>query len=537
MFSQILMSVKAIVVLLAAIHFFAALLRKEDADWIKGAPRTMFVGLYLIGMWGHFIGVAYLALILFVALLPRSRADAAALYVVALIALPDLFWKPVFGSLYLFPFTKYLFAAIGLAFALARHPKPVHHTASRFDLPVLIVVILEVAQARSDNATDFARLVTPILLDIALPYFLISRALNSAEDVRRFMLALALGGFVMGIVATLETHLHFLLYKQIEVGLHVTSQINAFQQMRGGMLRAPGSFPESTSLGNFLAIAGVAVIALRGSFATKRKWYIAVGVLLFSLLAPNSRGAFIGVGVGLLAFDFYRKRYGALIAKAGVAMGTYMAMLMAAQFSPYIAEMIGKGATESSTEYRRALLRRGWEEIQKHPALGTTMKTALDNLSDMRSGEGIIDIVNGYISYGLTLGYPGMVGLLLVFVSLLGSMLLVRRKLAANDVLSNAAAFVFSIATLMVLLAFFTTVGGEKSSYFYWVAALGSALYALRRSALADAGSSGTAALLPVSSGVRGMIEADRAAAGSRGRRLRGEMADRPGGGSFQGAG
>jgi hypothetical protein len=512
MLSQIAMTVKGTLVLLAAVHFFAALLSKEDAAWVKRAPRTIIVGLYLIGLWGHYVGTAYLALVLSIALLSRSRAEAAALYAVAIVSLPDLYWKPVFGGLYLFPFTKHLFSMLGLAVAFARHKQPIRLT-SRFDLPILLVLILELAQARSGDATDVARLTMPIIFNIALPYFLISRSLNSPEDVRRFMLALAFGGFVMAIVATTEARLHWLLYKQIEVQMNIFSPINSFQQSRGGVLRAPASFPESTSLGTFIAMAGIMIIALRSSFASKGKWYIAVGVLLVGLIAPNSRGAFIGIGVGLLAFDLYEKRYGALALKAGSMAAIYMVMLIAAQFSPYIATSMGKGDTASSSEYRVLLLHRGLEEIRKHPVLGTTMKNALANLDDIRQGQHIIDLVNGYINYGLTLGYPGIVGLLAVFLGPCAAMLLARRRLWPSEVARNAAAAVFSIAAFMIIVSFFTGFGNEGSTPYYEVLAICGTVWALRRTELAGSGAQLAGLQVTAAPGIRGMILRDREAA------------------------
>lgn len=506
------MTVKGVVVLLFAVQLFAALLPPKDAAWIKGAPRTIFVGLFLIGMWGHFAIVPDIALLLSIAMLSRSRADAAALYAVALVAVPDMFWKPMLGGLYLFPFTKYLFAVLGLAVAFKRHPQPIR-LSSRLDLPILIIVILEVTQARSGNATDMLRLVMPIILNIALPYFLISRALTSVEDVRRFMLAMAFGGFMMAIVSTVEAHFHWLLYKQIESGLHIVSPINAYQQMRGGVLRAPGSFGESTALGNYLAMASVLLLVLRSSFASKGKWFIAVGVLLVGLFAPNSRNAFIAVGGGMLALDFYRKRYGALMVKAGGVAAFYAIMLMVAQFSPYVAAMMGKGDTASSTEYRRLLFQRGMEEIRKHPALGTTLKNAVHNLDDIAQGQHIVDLVNGYINYGLTAGYFGIIGLLAVFLIPCGAMLMARRRFWQSELARNAAASVFAISGFMIFVSFFTSFGNEVSTPFYEILGMGGALWALRRTVLANGDSNESGPLVAAPSGIRAIIARDREAA------------------------
>ena len=525
MFSQIELTIKAVILLTVGVYGFAALLNKDDAAWVKGAPLKIMVGLYVIGLWGHSIWVVFAALMLCIPLLAKNRGDAAALYAIAVLSLPDLPYKLMAGSFYVAQLDKYMFAAFGLAIAFKRF-KSEAKTGSRFDIPFLIVLVLELAESRDPQWTTELRMMLPTLLTLALPYYLVSRSINSAQDIRRFLLVLALGGFVLAIVATAEVRFHTLFYQQITSNLPVSLGENLYQKMRGGVIRAPASFPESTSLANFLAAVVIAILALKPAFASKTKRNIAFGVLLIGLVAPNSRGAFIGVALGLLAFDFYRQRWGPLFTKLSIAGGLYIVGLMVAPFSPYVAGMVGKGSdAEGSTNYRVQLLAQGMEQIRKHPILGTTMKNALDSLEDLRTGQHIIDLVNGYITYGLTLGYTGMVGLLMVFVTLSGAMLVTRRKLAGNELALDAAAFVFSVSSFMAVVAFFTTFGSEKSSFFYWIAGLGAALYAIRRGAPAALAVPGGAPVAPRLSGIQATIQADRAAGLARARRLRGDDA------------
>jgi O-antigen ligase len=257
-------------------------------------------------------------------------------------------------------------------------------------------------------------------------------------------------------------------------------------------------------------------MALRTSFASRNKWYAALAVLLIGLIAPNSRNALIGVVIGLLLFDFYRRKWGPLFAKLSIGAIGYLLLLTAAQFWPYAANLVGKSdETHSSNEYRLLLLRRGMEEISKHPILGTTMKEALQNLQDIQQGQHIIDLVNGYVTYGLTLGYLGMVGLLVVFVSLCLAMLGARRQLSPNRELRDIAAFTFAVSGFMILVAAFTSFGGEGSTYFYLVASLGSSVWALRKAARLAGPEIGGQAGLVHTSAIREVILRDREAARS----------------------
>lgn len=517
MISQIVMTVKGMLLLTLAVYGFAALLRKDDAAWIKGAPLKIFVGMFFLAMWGHNVWVLYIAAMLAIPLFSKSRADAAALYVITVISMPVLYYKIVLGSLFLFPFTKYLFCGLGLAIAYMAKPRSALPAGRRFDIPILLILVLELSQARDPVVTVMIRQIMPIVFSIAIPYFLLSRSLRSPEDIRRFVLAIGLAGFVMAVVATVEAHGHWLMYKQAESQLHLSTQTNAFQQTRGGILRAPASFTESTSLGNFLALAAMGLIALRGSFPTRNKWLIAVGIVLFGLLAPNSRGAFIGIALGLVAYDFYTRRWNALFIKLGAALFVYTIGLALAPYSVFVATLVGKGSeTQGSSDYRRILLHRGLQEIGKHPILGSTMQNALARLEDIRQGQHIIDLVNGYITYGLTLGYPGMLGLLGTFVSLCGAMLVARRRLTVNPMIRSIAAFVFSVSAFMSFVSAVTSFGGEGSVYFYIVCALGSSVFALAGAPqLVPSAAEGGQPPMPIT-GIRALILADRAAATSR---------------------
>lgn len=510
MISILVMAVKGALVLFGSVYLFAALLRKEDAAWVKRAPLMMFTGLFVIGMLGHTVWVPYLALMFSIPLLSKTRPDAAALFAVAIACLPAMETTQHVGAVYLFSFTKWLFASLGLAIAFIIRPGTGPVLRRRFDLPFLIVLGLAIAYARDPKGTETLRQLIPVFLQTGLAYWLISRSLNTVEEMRRFVLAIALAGFVMAIVVIVEAKLHWMMYKSMEAALGVETQINQFEKMRGGIIRAPGAFAEATSLGLYLAVAGVATLSLRDTFASRHKFYFAVFMIVVGMFAPNSRGAFIGIGVGVLAYDLYKGRIGALVIKAAVGGLLYTILQTLAQFSTYFATLAGKGGVESSTDYRFLLLHRGLEEIRKHPVAGTNIKAALNHLEDIRQGEGIIDLVNGYITYGLVLGFPGIVGLVMVFLTMVGAMLAIRARIRVDPVLWQLGAFVFSVALFMSLASFYTGFGGQNSTPFYEVLALGSVIWAASRTALAPQNVAGEHSAPPAPSGIRAMIQADR---------------------------
>jgi len=270
----------------------------------------------------------------------------------------------------------------------------------------------------------------------------------------------------------------------------------------------------------FLAMATVMLFAVSSNFASVGKLCIALAVMALGLLSANSRGAFVALAIGLPLLDLYRRRYSELFVKVAAGAGLFLIVVAAAQFSTFFASVLGKGTGEAgSADYRWLLWHRGLEEIAKHPFFGTSLQTAMDHLEDLRQGEDIIDLVNGYINYGLTAGYPGMVALLLVFVSLSIAMLAMRRGIGSSQFIGDAAGAVFGISTFSILSTFYGGFGGE-STPFYMICALGSAAWALRRSAATDQYGAGTVAVRTTTP-TRALIEADRAAAQTRSFRLR----------------
>jgi O-antigen ligase len=465
-------------------------------------------------MWGQTIWVVYVAMLCIIPFLAKSRADAAALYAVALVSCPALKYKVTIGSVYLMPLSKFVFLALGLWIAyLVKRPGAPARNQARFDIPILLIAFLELAQARSDSLTVVLRQAVFAVLVVLLPYFVISRSLNNSAEVRRFTLAIALAGFVMAAVATVEQRLHWLFYKHIEAVLNISTRLNPYMKLRAGAIRSPASFMESTSLALFLALATIMLFAVRSNFASRGKWLIALAVMGLGLLAANSRGAFVALAIGVPALDLYRRRYAELMVKVAAGAGLFLIVLAAAQFSTFFASVIGQGTGEQgSADYRWLVWHRGLEEISKHPLFGTSMDTAVNNLEDLRQGEGIVDLVNGYVNYGLTSGYPGMVGLFLCFFSLCLAMLVVRRAIGVKLQISDSAAAVFAIAGFSIASSFYSGFGGESASPFYMVCALGSAVWALRRSAAVVDQHAGGPPLRQVPA-IHALIAADRARA------------------------
>lgn len=487
MFSILVMLVKGVAIVFAATRLFLYLLRKEDARWLRG-PINMFPIMFAVGMLGHTIWVAYAALLLLLPVVARSRAEAVILFPMALMTLPPLSFEFGFAGIYLLRFDKLFFLCIGLAIAGLRHKDQRVPNGRHFDVAFWLMLLLALVPLRDNNLTGTLRELTNPIVTVALPYLLASRWLKTPEDVRRFILAFACSAFVMSIVAIVEARTRWLMYDTMNLTLGLPSGLSNYSHSRGGLVRAVGAFAEATGFGLFLVMGFLTLLASRSAFRSKGRWFVAVAIMLLGIVSCNTRNAFLGLVIGLITFDLYRGRFGALAGKIMVVGLCYTAALAAAQFSPYVAASIGKTSDSSGTaQYRELLWERGKQEIWQHPLFGRPMSEVQVSMADLRQGEGIIDFVNGYVYFGVTAGVGGMVALLLIFVSTLFALVRARRDIVRSADTRLIGGCLFAISAFSIVTSFYTGFGGPGSTPYLMLLAACSALIAGRRLIQSDA--------------------------------------------------
>lgn len=483
MINYLLMVVKVWIVLWVATMIFCRLILPEHAKWAQTRALPMMMTFYGVGMLGHFVWALYITLIAYIPLASRNRAEGAALFIVALGSVPDLQTGVFIGGAAFISFDKYVCLAIGLLITFFKEPRNGLRFSWRFDLPYALLVAIEFVQARGLNFTSTIRSLLSTTLSMAVPYLTFSRSLTKAEDVRRVMVAFTYIGFMLGLLGIFESVTHFFIYQQMYGALNVAGIGGQIYKMRGGLLRPVTSFGDATSFSLFLAIAFGGAMACRFSFRSTSKLAIALAIIAGGIFCTSSRNAWIALLIMVLMFDFYRRRYLALLGKGAVLGGILAVLMLAAEFSPYVSTMMGNSAdTASTSDYRSMLLKRGKEEFWKHPTIGIDSATIMLNMQDLRQGEGIIDFVNGYLFYALTCGFGGILALLGAFVGPPIAMLASRKALARHPfTLERYAAFVFGSGLTYMITIAFTAFGGRAAIYLGVVMAIGGVLFAWRK--------------------------------------------------------
>lgn len=432
-------------------------------------PRALFIAIGLpIVAWSLFnINLLYIAMILWVPLVSRGRLrHVVPAYLYSLLLLPGLDSSIAVGSLKLFDFGVHDALALGAAFmvfantAKAR-PRP------QLDLPALAVMfMLGAALARDTSITHFFRTTMNTMLDLGLPYYIISRGVRNIEEIRTSMLWLGCGAVTLAAILIYEVVKEWPIYN--ELYYHYSMPTLLLVKARGGMLRAGGPFVESTSAAMVLATCCLALWLSREQFRSRGWYWTSLATAFLGLAAPQSRGAWIGLLIAMCAVQVFRARYGRLI-QTGLVVGIIGgALRVAAEFSPSISETVGlSGGSSATSEYRRLLLKRGLEEFAGSPIWGFPLQEVTMRLEDLRQGEGIVDFVNTYLWVMLIAGTVGAVIFVGAFLYFLVRLTSYRHPDPAVPGGAVAASFVFAGLVMPMEMLFFTSFGGRPAFFVF----------------------------------------------------------------------
>jgi O-antigen ligase len=269
-----------------------------------------------------------------------------------------------------------------------------------------------------DSFTNEIRTSLLFIVDIYILYYAVSRSCSTRHAITEAQAAFCLSCLILAALAVFETLRHWLPY--VDIAVRWTGDAGyAFYRGRGGSLRAQVSTGNALALGYMLAVALGFWLYLQSHVPSK--WpRVAVFVLLsLGLLASYSRGPWVGTVVTCVVFAVLATRSLPKLLKG--AAGALL-LLVAISMTPLGDRIAGllpfsKGSTDAqanfSITYREHLLERSWELFQYHPFFGDQL--AWQHLSDLRQGEGIIDLVNTYVEVGVFYGIAGL-GLFVGFI-------------------------------------------------------------------------------------------------------------------------
>lgn len=325
--------------------------------------------------------------------------------------------------------------------------------------------------------THTLRLITVATLDTIVLY-LGFRLLGSHRGlIRDGMASWVFSGVLLSVVAVFESYQGWLLY----VGINSRwGSENAFSYlMREGSLRAQASAGHSLTLGIWLVVAWAFYLALQRGWQSKRMRFAVAALLLGGLWSCASRGAWLaallssGVYLGLNPNGLGRGVKAIAISCFGVLL--FVISPLGDKFVSYLPFV---GSVDSyNVDYRVKLFTVCIDLIKMNPVFGNQL--AINQMQELRQGQGIIDLVNGYLQIAVFNGLIALglfVGLLVVGV--------VRAVTAWNAIRRGDVELAYLgsslVAAMLGTLLFIATAGIDPMTYMlagmlssYWCLSFG----------------------------------------------------------------
>ncbi len=312
-------------------------------------------------------------------------------------------------------------------------------------------------------------------IEIFLPYYVASRSLRNLEGFRDALMAFAVAALVLSATGAFEFVWRWLLYSSLDNALGATFPYGQYLQ-RGDYLRAAGTAGQAIPLGYAIAVAMGFYLYLRRSVLDPRLRGLGLMLLIAGLIAPVSRGPWVGAAAMFLIFVATGPNAVPRLANLGLLGAIALPVLLATpagegivKYLPFVGSI-----EEGNIDYRVRLLEISFEVFLQNPVFGSPNFIEAAAMQELRQGQGIIDLVNTYVGIGLSSGLVGLAlfvsFFLAVALSIYKGMKSVPDRNDEHYLLGQAL-----LSTLLgILLIIFTVSSISIIPFIYWsVAGLG----------------------------------------------------------------
>ncbi|GGE90140.1 O-antigen ligase family protein [Sphingomonas prati] len=406
----------------------------------------------------------------------------ARLYVFALPMMPILTRTVAVSGLTLVQMTYVNLLSLGMVMAMIRAGQSLRTSSlAGWDVLAAIMILVQLfMNARGQDAGFAVRATLNVLMNLGLPYLIVSRACLRARAPDMLLLSLVVAGCVLAVMAPAESVHHWLFYDSMPAAANADPElISGYTKQRDGLLRAHVTYGESTGLSLLFGLLIVMVFALRDRIGPRR---IAAGLALLlsaGLLFTFARVGYIVVALGLPACAAYERRWRQLATLLLVLPGLMGVLLVAARYLPVVAASIGiSDDAAGSVDYRSQLLTAGLQLIRENWLTGISLKTLLEELAFLQTGEQIVDLVNQPLVIFIQAGVFGGLLYFAMFGAVLATLFARGPRLDADARAAGAACFAGLIGMMGSLTT--TSFGRNEITYIVLLAA-GAGVAARRR--------------------------------------------------------
>ena len=432
------------------------ILRARRAYWIAAiviafVAQNFFVAMALIG------ALAYWA--------ARKDPNPLGVYLLLLLAVPP--WGKMVGGFGLFNellvlnHFRVLSLCILLPLAIRTFRERGRKSSNRdggdtkaVDITVVaFALFMLLMHVPHESVTTLMRRSVQYGLDLLLPYYVLTRHLRTRQAVMDAMGSVLIAALLLTPVAVFEYLKGWLIYEPITRGWDIMLMTNINLE-RGGRLRAVATTSSSIVLGHFFAIA----LALLGAFLSQLRIQQALllgAALLAGIAATLSRGPMLGAFVIVVLIGLIMRRPVRFYVITLPALLTISLLGAALSGGDRLERMLSFGGSEAAgtIDYRMRILETAITLMRQDPLFGNVL--VVQDLEHLRQGQGIIDLVNTYVVYGLSYGSIGL-GLFVAFLCFglaAAVRAFIRARRAKSDLFQPAAALVLALTASMIIIA------------------------------------------------------------------------------------
>jgi O-antigen ligase len=442
----------------------------SEQDYLR--RRNTWFALTLILFLAHNYWLYVVASAGLLAVMARRDANAVAFIFGVLFAAPPLRTVvPGVGpieTILEIDFYRSLSLFVLLPVALLRRVPRAEHRALR---PVDVVVAAFVAwqflrEAPTSSLIESSRRAVLLLIDIWLPYFVASRALQSRQQIRDALATAILMLSIVGTIALFEFARRWQLYESLWSPLGLQLPPFTAYQARAGWLRANVTSGSPIVLGYLLQVGIGFLFCVLPWIRSRAHRVLAIVALIGGLLATLARGPWVGVLISAVAFVCLQPHVLRRMIKPALGIAaavTIVAISPVGQFLPFIGTV-----DTGSIDYRSRLFDVSMQVFWQHPLVGDPDFLYNPTMEQMRQGQGLIDMVNTYLQVALPYGFIGFALFLACFALPLRRLNRLRLACAARDPEGERLARGL-IATLIGVMFTIGTVSSINAiPYLYW---------------------------------------------------------------------
>jgi len=465
-------------------------------NWRNAFLAVTAAGFLVPNFWAMLFVVALLVVVM-----GRAEPLRPALYLLLLFALPPVGMRlPGFAGIDNFlEFTPpFILTALILAPALfnRKRMKKLAPGGSLTDVFFFSYVALNcVLLFRDTTVTHGLRNAITFFMFSAPVYLVLSRWPRDLADIRIITLALVIPLFALAGIGIVEFGLRWHFYN--DATLLWGADTGRYEQ-RSGFLRAFGSVLGPIAFGYFIMVAMTLSLPLMSSAAKPLAVRFGLLACCGGLIVTLSRGPWIGAALSVAAFVMTGRKaltrsimlgFVGVLGLIGLAATPGGARIIA------LLPIIG-GEASDTISYRARLAETGWQVVMENPLFGMKGIHKAESMQELIQGQGIIDLVNSYLTIALQ---SGLVGLALFLGALMTALYSVwsasRRARAVSEELSTYCRGYFA-ALIGILFVIGTTSMVAQVTEIYWtVAGLCVAMTRVTNAALAKSAAQSAAGL------------------------------------------